>query len=185
MQRFRHIICPYRLFYQWQRDTSDTTLDVENPATVGVLARVAKAGKTETDAAIAAAAAPFPAWRGKTSKKRSKVLYRWYQLIMENQPYLAQLMSAEQGKPVQEAAGEVTYATRFIQWFSEHAKRVNGEIIPHTKAHSRIFATPTRTCDLVGVVEVIIPWNFPMAMLTRKLGPALAVGCTRLLSRLT
>lgn len=164
-------------FIDGQWHTSDTTFDVENPATGEVLARVAKAGKTETDAAIAAAAKAFPAWRAKTAKERSEVLYRWYQLIMENQAYLAKLMSAEQGKPVKEAAGEVAYAASFIQWFAEQAKRVNGEIIPPAKAHSRIFATR----EPVGVVAAITPWNFPLAMLTRKLGPALAAGCTALI----
>ncbi|BAE73439.1 putative succinate-semialdehyde dehydrogenase [Sodalis glossinidius str. 'morsitans'] len=165
-------------FINGQWHTSYTTFDVENPATGEVLARVAKAGKTETDAAIAIAiaAAAFPAWHAKTAKERSEVLYRWYQPIMENQPYLAKLMSAEQGKPVKEAAGEVAYAASFIQWFAEQAKRVNGEIIPPAKAHSRIFATR----EPVGVVAAITPWNFPMAMLTRKLGPALAAGCTAL-----
>ncbi|CAK8743431.1 NAD/NADP-dependent betaine aldehyde dehydrogenase [Sodalis praecaptivus] len=164
-------------FIDGQWHTSDTTFDVENPATGEVLARVAKAGKTETDAAIAAAAKAFPAWRAKTAKERSEVLYRWYQLIMENQAYLAKLMSAEQGKPVKEAAGEVAYAASFIQWFAEQAKRVNGKIIPPAKAHSRIFATR----EPVGVVAAITPWNFPLAMLTRKLGPALAAGCTALI----
>ncbi|QWA11783.1 NAD-dependent succinate-semialdehyde dehydrogenase [Sodalis ligni] len=160
---------------EWHRGKE--TFDVLNPATGEVIANVAKSGKTETEAAIAAAAAAFPAWRAKTAKERSEILYRWYNLIMENQPYLAKLMTAEQGKPVKEAAGEVAYAASFIQWFAEQAKRANGEIIPPAKAHSRILATR----EPVGVVAAITPWNFPLAMLTRKLGPALAAGCTALI----
>ncbi|WP_213990902.1 NAD-dependent succinate-semialdehyde dehydrogenase [Sodalis sp. dw_96] len=153
------------------------TFDVLNPATGEVIAKVAKSGKTETQAAIASASAAFPGWRAKTAKERSEILYRWYGLIMENQSYLAKLMTAEQGKPVKEAVGEVAYAASFIQWFAEQAKRANGEIIPPAKAHSRIFATR----EPVGVVAAITPWNFPLAMLTRKLGPALAAGCTALI----
>lgn len=153
------------------------TFDVLNPATGEVLAKVAKSGKAEAEAAIAAASTAFPAWRDKTAKERSEILYRWYSLIMENQRYLAELMTAEQGKPVKEAEGEVVYAASFIQWFAEQAKRANGEIIPPAKPHSRILATR----EPVGVVAAITPWNFPLAMLTRKLGPALAAGCTALI----
>lgn len=153
------------------------TFDVLNPATGDVIANVTKCGRVETEAAITAAANAFPAWRAKTAKERSEILYAWYRLIMENQGYLAQLMTAEQGKPVPEAEGEVAYAASFIQWFAEQAKRANGEIIPPVKAHSRIFATR----EPIGVVAAITPWNFPLAMLTRKLGPALAAGCTALI----
>jgi succinate-semialdehyde dehydrogenase/glutarate-semialdehyde dehydrogenase len=157
---------------QWLRGTS--TFDVLNPATGEVIAQVAKAGKAETEQAIDAAEKAFPAWRTKTAKERSEILYRWYQLMIENKTWLGQLMTAEQGKPVKEAEGEVEYAASFIQWFAEQAKRANGEIIPPAKAGSRILATR----EPVGVVAAITPWNFPMAMLTRKLGPALAAGCT-------
>lgn len=157
---------------QWQR--GQETFDVTNPATGDVLAQVARAGKQETEQAIAAAEKAFPAWRAKTAKERSELLQRWYQLIMENKAWLGKLMTAEQGKPVKEAEGEVEYAASFIQWFSEQAKRANGEIIPPAKAGSRILATR----EPIGVVAAITPWNFPMAMLTRKLGPALAAGCT-------
>nr|WP_024966637.1 NAD-dependent succinate-semialdehyde dehydrogenase [Pantoea sp. IMH] len=152
----------------------DTTFDVLNPATGEVIAQVARAGKRETEQAIAAAAQAFPAWRAKTAKERSEILYRWYQLIIDNKAWLGTLMTAEQGKPVSEAEGEVEYAASFIQWFAEEAKRANGEIIPPAKAGSRILAAR----EPVGVVAAITPWNFPMAMLTRKLGPALAAGCT-------
>lgn len=135
---------------------------------------MAKAGKKETQAAIAAASRAFPAWREKTAKERSTLLYRWFELINENKSWLARLMTLEQGKPLKEAEGEVDYAASFIQWFAEEAKRANGEIIPPAKPGSRILATR----EPVGVVAAITPWNFPMAMLTRKLGPALAAGCT-------
>lgn len=154
--------------------TLDNTFDVTNPATGEVIAKVAKAGKKETEEAIAAAARAFPAWRAKTAKERSTILYRWYALIIENKTWLGQLMTSEQGKPLKEAEGEVEYAASFIQWFAEEAKRANGEIIPAIKPGSRILATR----EPIGVVAAITPWNFPMAMLTRKLGPALAAGCT-------
>lgn len=157
---------------QWK--TLDTTFDVVNPATGEVIAKVAKAGKQQTEEAIAAAANAFPAWREKTAKERSTILYRWYELTLENKSWLGRLMTIEQGKPLKEAEGEVEYAASFIQWFAEQAKRANGEIIPPIKPGSRILATR----EPVGVVAAITPWNFPMAMLTRKLGPALAAGCT-------
>ncbi|PKH25796.1 succinate-semialdehyde dehydrogenase (NADP(+)) [Enterobacterales bacterium CwR94] len=153
---------------------AESTFDVLNPATGEVIAQVARAGKQETEQAIAAAAAAFPAWRDKTAKARAEILTRWYQLIIENKAWLGQLMTREQGKPVKEAEGEVEYAASFIHWFAEQAKRANGEIIPAAKQGSRILATR----EPVGVVAAITPWNFPMAMLTRKLGPALAAGCT-------
>ncbi|WP_312202938.1 NAD-dependent succinate-semialdehyde dehydrogenase [Kosakonia cowanii] len=154
--------------------TLETTFEVLNPASGEVIAHVAKAGKKETEEAIAAAARAFPAWRAKTAKERSTILYRWYELIIENKSWLGRLMTSEQGKPLKEAEGEVEYAASFIQWFAEQAKRANGEIIPPVKPGSRILATR----EPIGVVAAITPWNFPMAMLTRKLGPALAAGCT-------
>lgn len=157
---------------EWHRAAA--TFDVLNPATGEVLAAVAKAGKAETEQAIAAAERAFPAWRAQTAKARAEILYRWYQLMIDNKAWLAQLMTAEQGKPLKEAEGEVEYAASFIQWFAEQAKRANGEIIPPAKPGSRILATR----EPIGVVAAITPWNFPMAMLTRKLGPALAAGCT-------
>ncbi len=160
---------------EWHRDGA--TFDVQNPATGEVIAQVLKAGIAQTNAAIDAAYTALPAWRAQTAKFRSDILYRWYQLIIDNKHYLAELMTAEQGKPVKEAEGEVLYAASFIQWFAEQAKRVNGEIIPPAKAGSRILATR----EPVGVIAAITPWNFPMAMLTRKLGPALAAGCTALI----
>ncbi|TKI06885.1 NAD-dependent succinate-semialdehyde dehydrogenase [Martelella alba] len=160
---------------QWRH--ARETFAVHDPATGRLLANVSRCGKTEAEAAIAAASAAFPAWRDKTAKDRSELLYRWYALIMDNQHYLAELMTAEQGKPLKESAGEVAYAASFIQWFAEQAKRANGEIIPAAKPRSRILATR----EPIGVVAAITPWNFPLAMLTRKLGPALAAGCTALI----
>ena len=157
---------------EWRQ--ADETFDVLNPATGEVIAKVAKAGKKEAQAAIAAASNAFPAWREKTAQERSTLLYRWFELINENKSWLARLMTLEQGKPLKEAEGEVDYAASFIQWFAEEAKRANGEIIPPVKPGSRILATR----EPIGVVAAITPWNFPMAMLTRKLGPALAAGCT-------
>ncbi len=157
---------------EWRQ--ADTTFDVLNPATGEVIAQVAKAGKKETQEAINAASKAFPAWREKTAKERATLLYRWFELINENKSWLARLMTLEQGKPLKEAEGEVDYAASFIQWFAEQAKRANGEIIPPVKPGSRILATR----EPIGVVAAITPWNFPMAMLTRKLGPALAAGCT-------
>ncbi|MTD37881.1 succinate-semialdehyde dehydrogenase [Erwinia sp. CPCC 100877] len=152
----------------------EETFEVLNPASGETIARVARAGKAETQAAITAAARAFPAWRATPAKARSEILFRWYQMILEHKAWLARLMTIEQGKPLKEAAGEVEYAASFIQWFAEQAKRANGEIIPSVKPGSRILATR----EPVGVVAAITPWNFPMAMLTRKLGPALAAGCT-------
>ena len=157
---------------EWK--TLDATFEVVNPATGEVIANVAKAGKKEAEAAIEAAHEAFPLWRAKTAKERSEILYRWYQLIIENKTWLGRLMTTEQGKPLKEAEGEVDYAASFIQWFAEQGKRANGEIIPPAKPGSRILATR----EPIGVVAAITPWNFPMAMLTRKLGPALAAGCT-------
>lgn len=157
---------------EWRQ--ADTTFDVLNPATGEVIAQVAKAGKKETQEAINAASKAFPAWREKTAKERATLLYRWFELINENKSWLARLMTLEQGKPLKEAEDEVDYAASFIQWFAEQAKRANGEIIPPVKPGSRILATR----EPIGVVAAITPWNFPMAMLTRKLGPALAAGCT-------
>ncbi|MBU2674261.1 NAD-dependent succinate-semialdehyde dehydrogenase [Hafnia paralvei] len=165
----------YFIAGQWQ-DASNT-YEVTNPATGEVVAKVANAGQKETRAAIRAASEALPAWRKTTAKQRSEILQNWYHLIVENKPFLAELMVAEQGKPLKEAMGEVDYAASFIQWFAEEAKRANGEIIPPVKPGSRIWATR----EPIGVVAAITPWNFPLAMLTRKLGPALAAGCTGLI----
>ncbi len=157
---------------QWLE--SDRTYDVTNPADNSVVAQVANVGAAETNRAIDAAAAALPAWRALTAKARAAILQRWYQLIIENQEALAQLVVQEQGKVLAEARGEVLYAASFIEWFAEEGKRANGKTIPSTKAGNLILTLK----QPVGVVAAITPWNFPLAMLTRKLGPALAAGCT-------
>ena len=150
------------------------TYPVLNPATHEVIAQVARGGAAETDLAIAAAERALPDWRGRTAKARANILRRWADLMMQNQQELAALLSREQGKPLAEAKGEVTYAASFLEWFGEEAKRVYGDVIPSPRPDSRIVVLK----EAVGVVAAITPWNFPLAMVTRKLGPALAAGCT-------
>ncbi|QGH63724.1 NAD-dependent succinate-semialdehyde dehydrogenase [Serratia proteamaculans] len=157
---------------QWR--TSTQHYQVSNPATGESVAEVASVGSAETNEAIAAAAASLPAWRALPAKARAQILQRWFQLIMENQAALAALMVTEQGKVLSEAQGEVAYAASFIEWFAEEAKRAYGQTIPATKAGNQIITFK----EPVGVIAAITPWNFPLAMLTRKLGPALAAGCT-------
>lgn len=157
---------------QWLE--SEHTYEVNNPADDSVVAHVAHVGEAETTRAIEAATAALPAWRALTAKARAVILQRWYQLIVENQEALAQLVVQEQGKVLAEARGEVLYAASFIEWFAEEGKRANGKTIPSTKTGNLILTLK----QPVGVVAAITPWNFPLAMLTRKLGPALAAGCT-------
>ena len=159
---------------QWLDADSGAACEVANPATGAVLGTVPDMGAAETRRAIAAAHAAFPAWSKKTAKERAQVLRRLYQLMMEHQDDLALLMTAEQGKPLAEAKGEVAYSASFIEWFGEEAKRMYGETIPGHAADKRIMVLR----QPVGVVAAITPWNFPSAMLGRKLGPALAAGCT-------
>ncbi|MGK2284760.1 NAD-dependent succinate-semialdehyde dehydrogenase [Pedomonas sp. V897] len=148
--------------------------EVTNPATGEVLAHVPDLGAEETKQAIEAAHRAFPAWAGKTAKERSQILRRWFEAIMANADSLARLMTQEQGKPLAESRGEVVYGASFIEWFAEEAKRAYGEVIPTTMGNKR-FLTIRQP---VGVVAAITPWNFPIAMITRKAGPALAAGCT-------
>ena len=152
----------------------DQTIAVTNPATGDIVAHVPKLGGADTRRAIEAADAAWPAWRRRTAHERSAILARWHALIMENQEDLARIMTAEQGKPLAEARGEIAYAASFIQWFAEEAKRVYGETIPAPVASQRIVVLR----EPVGVCAAITPWNFPAAMITRKAGPALAAGCT-------
>ncbi|MFZ1875241.1 MAG: NAD-dependent succinate-semialdehyde dehydrogenase [Chania sp.] len=154
--------------------TAAQTYPVDNPANGERVADVALASSAETTAAITAAAAALPAWRALTAKARAEILQRWFQLIMQHQKELAELMVTEQGKVLSEATGEVAYAASFIEWFAEEGKRAYGKTIPAPKNGNQIltFKQP------VGVIAAITPWNFPLAMLTRKLGPALAAGCT-------
>jgi succinate-semialdehyde dehydrogenase/glutarate-semialdehyde dehydrogenase len=159
---------------QWLDARSGGTRPVTNPATGAVLGTVPFMGADETRTAIDAAAAAFPAWAARTAKDRATLLRRWYDLMLANADDLATLMTAEQGKPLAEAKGEITYAASFIEWFAEEAKRVYGDVIPGHQPDKRIFVLR----QPVGVVAAITPWNFPAAMITRKAGPALAAGCT-------
>jgi len=153
------------------------TYPVLNPANGELIAEVQKAGAEETDLAIEAANRALPAWRKLTAKERSQRLKRWSDLMLSNQKDLATLLSREQGKPLAEAMGEVVYAASFLEWFAEEAKRAYGDVIPSHKADARIIVTK----EAIGVVAAITPWNFPLAMVTRKVGPALAAGCTMIL----
>lgn len=157
----------------WADADSGDTIDVTNPATGEKLGTVPKAGTAETRRAIEAANAAWPAWRAKTAKERAAILRKWYELMMANQDDLGILMTAEQGKPLAEAKGEVAYASSFIEWFAEEGKRIYGDTIPQHGADKRIVVIK----EPVGVVAAITPWNFPAAMITRKAGPALAAGC--------
>jgi len=147
---------------------------VHNPATGETLAEVADLDPADARAAIEAAAAALPAWSAKTAKERAAILRRWFEAIMAAQEDLAQLMTAEQGKPLAETRGEVVYGASFIEWFAEEAKRAYGDIIPTHAAGKRILVLK----QPVGVVTAITPWNFPIAMITRKVAPAIAAGCT-------
>jgi succinate-semialdehyde dehydrogenase/glutarate-semialdehyde dehydrogenase len=158
----------------WITAKSGATIDVDNPATGEIVGTVPKLGAAETREAIDAAARAFPAWRKKTAKERAAAVRRWFELMIEHQEDLARLMTTEQGKPVTESRGEVAYAASFLEWFSEEAKRVYGDTIPGHQADKRIVVIK----QPVGVVACITPWNFPLAMITRKAGPAIACGCT-------
>lgn len=159
---------------RWCNADSGEHFAVTNPATGEVIASVPRYGKIETERAITAADKALPLWRGKTARERAHILRRWYQLMMEHQDDLATILTHEQGKSLTEAKGEVAYAASFIEWFGEEAKRVYGDVIPGFTADRRllVFKQP------IGVVAAITPWNFPIAMMTRKVGPALAAGCT-------
>src|SRR5580692_8663794 len=159
---------------EWIDAADGRTSAVTNPATGEHIATVPLLDGNATQRAIAAAAAAFPAWAAKTAKERSVILRRWYDLMMANQQDLARLMTAEQGKPLAEVAGEIAYAAGYIEWFSEEARRVYGDVIPGHNADKRILVLR----QPVGVVGAITPWNFPAAMIARKAAPALAAGCT-------
>src|SRR3954466_4942576 len=150
------------------------TIPVRNPATQAVLGTVPRLGREEARRAIDAAERAWPAWRAKTGKERSAILRKWFELMMANQEDLAQILTAEQGKPFPEARGEIAYGASFIEWFAEEAKRVYGDTIPAPTADRRIVVIK----QPIGVCAAVTPWNFPNAMITRKAGPALAAGCT-------
>lgn len=159
---------------QWCDAESKETVAIANPATGAVIASVPVMGQVETQAAIKAAEAALPAWRALTAKERGAKLRRWFELLNENSDDLALLMTTEQGKPLAEAKGEVTYAASFIEWFAEEAKRIYGDTIPGHQGDKRLMVIK----QPVGVTAAITPWNFPAAMITRKAAPALAAGCT-------
>ncbi len=147
---------------------------VDDPATGATLAQVANLGAAGAESAIAAANRAWPAWRSKTAKERAAILMAWFRLLHQHADDLARIMTAEQGKPLAEAKGEVAYGASFIEWFAEEAKRVYGETVPTTDANKRYLVIK----QAVGVCAAITPWNFPIAMITRKVAPALAAGCT-------
>ena len=157
---------------QWVKGTQ--RFDVLDPATGRKLADVADLGARETKTAVRSANAAWPAWRNLTAKQRHALLMKWFHLLMSNQDDLGRLMTAEQGKPLPEAKGEVAYGASFIEWFAEDAKRVHGETLPTFDNNKRLSVVK----QPIGVCAAITPWNFPLAMITRKVAPALAAGCT-------
>src|SRR3984885_12850289 len=159
---------------EWQGAQGGATRDVLNPATGQKLGTVPNMGAAETRRAIEAAAAALPAWARKTAQERALILRRWYDLMLANQDDLARIMTAEQGKPLAEARSEIAYAASFIEWFGEEGKRLYGDVIPGHQPDKRILVLR----QPIGVVASITPWNFPAAMIARKVAPALAAGCT-------
>jgi len=162
---------------QWIEADSRARIKVDNPADGSLVAAVPDCGAAETKRAIAAAAAALPAWRALIAKERSAILRKWFDLMIANADDLAAILTAEQGKPLAEARGEILYGASFIEWFAEEAKRIYGDVIPSHMADKRIVVIK----QPIGVVGAITPWNFPNAMITRKAGPALAAGCTMVL----
>lgn len=158
----------------WRPSISGETFEVFNPATGERLAEVQSANKEDTKLAIEAANNAFTLWRNTTAKERSKLLRKWFELIIEYRDMLARIITEEQGKPLGEALAEVDYGASYIEWFAEEAKRIYGDIVPSNRGDTRLLSLK----QPVGVVAAITPWNFPCAMLTRKAGPALACGCT-------
>ena len=150
------------------------TFAVLNPADGSLLANVPDSGADDASAAVDAALGAYGEWKARTGKERSGIMRAWFQLLMKNQEDLARLISAEVGKPLAESRGEVAYAASFVEWYAEEAKRTYGEVIPETLRGRKLFAVK----EPVGVVALVTPWNFPVAMITRKAAPALAAGCT-------
>ena len=164
---------------QWIKGPPDggsqqARFDVLDPSNGQKLADVANLGPVQAEQAITAANAAWPAWRSKTAKERSIIMRKWFDLLMANQEDLARIMTAEQGKPFAEAKGEIAYGASFVEWFAEEAKRVNGETLPQFDNNRRLMVIR----QPIGVCAAITPWNFPLAMITRKVAPALAAGCT-------
>lgn len=162
---------------QWVDAKDGAVFAVDNPATGGYIAHVANLGADHAQVAIDAAQAAFPAWRARTAKERSTILRKWFDLIIANTDDLARIMTVEQGKPFAEAKGEIAYGASFVEWFAEQAKRVMGDTISAPIATNRMLVLR----EPIGVCAAITPWNFPTAMITRKVAPALAAGCTILL----
>ena len=158
---------------EWIKANSNEIISVNNPASLEEIGTVPKCGKDETTLAIEAAHQAFPEWKSKSAKERSIILRKWFDLINQNHEELAQIMTIEQGKPIKESRGEITYGASFVEWFAEEAKRVYGDTIPDPMIDRRIVVLK----QPVGVVAAITPWNFPNAMITRKCAPALAAGC--------
>ena len=158
---------------EWVEANSKDTISVNNPATLKEIGTVPKCGKEETKNAIDAANTAWPQWKSTSARERSNILRKWFDLIIANKEELAQIMTIEQGKPINESRGEIVYGASFIEWFAEEAKRVYGDTIPDPLTDRRIVVLK----QPVGVVASITPWNFPNAMITRKCAPALAVGC--------
>ncbi|MFM8575092.1 MAG: NAD-dependent succinate-semialdehyde dehydrogenase [Limnohabitans sp.] len=156
---------------QWVGGSS--RFEVTDPATGLKLADVANLGAAEAEAAVAAANAAWPAWRSKTAKERSIVMRKWFELLIAHTEDLARLMTAENGKPLAESRGEVAYGASFVEWFAEEAKRINGETLPQFDNNRRLMVIR----QSIGVCAAITPWNFPLAMITRKVAPAIAAGC--------
>jgi succinate-semialdehyde dehydrogenase/glutarate-semialdehyde dehydrogenase len=159
---------------QWVDADDKGVIPVTNPADGSKLGTVPKVGAADVRRAIAAAEEALPAWRAKTARERSTILRRWFELCMQNQDDLATILTLEQGKALSEAKGEIAYGSAFIEWFAEEARRVYGDVIPANSSDRRIVVIK----QPVGVVATITPWNFPNAMITRKVGAALAAGCT-------
>ena len=158
----------------WVSADAVQTFAVTNPATGAVIASVPRCGAAQTERAIAAAEQAWTSWRDQTAAERSRILRRWFDLLLAHQDDLAAIMTAEQGKPLAEARGEIAYAAAYVEWFAEEAKRAYGEVIPSPFKDRQILVTK----EPVGVCAAITPWNFPAAMITRKVAPALAAGCT-------
>lgn len=158
---------------KWCDADHQQTSEILNPATLEIIGTVPNMGKAEAERAIEAAKEAWPLWKNKTAKDRSIILKKWFDLIISNADDLAFILTSEQGKPLAEAKGEILYAASFIEWFAEEAKRVYGDIIPSPYPDARIVVNK----QPIGVVAAITPWNFPAAMITRKVAPALAAGC--------
>lgn len=162
------------LFIEGHWVPTEKRFAVTNPATGETISEVADADAELTERAINVAEQAFSSWSKTPTQERVKLLRKWYQAMMDNQQALAEIMSAEQGKPVAEAAGEIAYGASFVDWFAGEAERINGDILPHTEAGKRVMVMK----QPIGVCAAITPWNFPNAMITRKVAPALAAGCT-------